>query len=422
MTVWQLVIKEIRLRKLHFALALVSAMVAVAVLVAQITLLEAHDLQTQRILGARQMELEEEMRVMEDEYRRIMKKMGFNLLILPETQDLEEFYATGFASASMPEAYVETLAASGLLTIGHLLPVVEQRIRWPEEGQRTVVLAGTRGEVGGGREPMMLPVAPGSVVLGYDISQSLGLGPSDTITLMGRRFRVSLCHPERGTRDDITMWIDLAAAQELLGLQGQINVIMALECLCPGADLRSLRRDIGAILPGVQIVELSNRAVPRAEARRQAEATAELTLEAERMNRARLRSERDRFGAWLSPLVTVGAAVWIGLVAFMNVRERFPEIGILRALGLSSNQIMVVFLARAVLVGIAGALVGYVVGFAVGLLFGGAALQASTAAILFKPALLGLTLAVAPLLAALASWPPALLAARQDPALVLSQN
>jgi putative ABC transport system permease protein len=300
---------------------------------------------------------------------------------------------------------------------------VERRIRWPEQGQRTIALVGTRGEVPQAHlapgEPMMAAVPLGAAVLGYEIWHSLGLKVGDTITLLGRQFQVSTLHPQRGTSDDITIWIDLAQAQELLGLKGRINAILALKCQCEGSDVASIRRDVGRLLPGVQVIELASKAMTRAEARDRAAAAAQTAIEAERTHLARMRRERESFAGWLLPLVTLGAAAWIGLLALMNVRERTPEIGILRALGLRSRQVMTVFLARALLVGLAGAMLGYAVGFAVGLLSGGIAVEAHTAAALFDPWLLGVVIAAAPMLAALASLPPALIAVRQDPAVVL---
>ncbi|MFQ5806747.1 MAG: ABC transporter permease [Phycisphaerae bacterium] len=426
MTLWRLIVKEIRLRRMNFALGVVSVLGAVGVLVAQLTLLDVHDLHTRRILAAKQAETVAEMARMEDDYRKIMKKLGFNLLVLPEGQRLDDFYADGYAARDMPEEYVTKLADSGIMTVRHLLPGLEQKIRWPEQGQRTIILVGTRGEVPLShrkpKEPMMVAVPPGSVVLGYEIWNSLGRQVGDTITLLGRKFKVSRCHPERGSKDDITMWIELAQAQELLNRRGRINAILALKCHCPGADLANIRKEIGTILPGVSVIELANKVVTRAEARDRAKAAAEAALESERAHRARLRSERAAFAAWLVPLVTLGAAVWIGLLALVNVRERTPEIGILRALGLRSRQIMVVFLTRALLAGVVGAVLGYGVGYAIGLLSGEARVETETAATLFRPELLVLVLVAAPLLAALTSWPPALIAARQDPALVLREG
>ena len=426
MSPWLLILREIRLRWISFALGVVSVLVAVGVLTAQLTLLVAHDLRTQQILEEKRAETEAEMRVLEDDYRKIMKKLGFNILLLPEDQRLAELYVAGHSARDMPESYVDRLANSGIMTIRHLLPIAEQEIQWPEEDGRTIILVGTRGEVPLSHraplEPMMVAVRAGSAVLGYAIWDSLGLRVGDTITLLGRKFSVGRCHPARGTRDDITVWVDLAEAQQLLGMEGRINAILALKCHCQGADVSSICEDIAGILPGVQVIELATRVITRAEARDRAAAAAKAALEAERMHRVHLRGEREAFASWLVPLVTLGAAAWIGLLALVNVRERTAEIGILRALGVRSRQIMLVFLARAMLVGLAGAVLGYGVGFAVGLLAGEVSLATDTAGALFMPGLLALVTAAAPLLAALASWPPALAAARQDPALVLREE
>ncbi len=423
MSLWRVIAKEIRLRRLNFGLGVVSVLVAVGVLTSQLTLLDAHDLRTGQILAAKQADTEAEMARLEDDYRKIMKKLGFNLLILPQGQNLDDLHVQGYVVSDMPEDYVTKLANSDIMTISHLMPSVEQRIRWPEQGQRIIALVGTRGEVPqahlASKEPIMPAVPLGTAVLGYEIWHGLGLKLGDTITLLGRQFQVGTLHPQRGTSDDITIWVDLAQAQELLGLRGRINSILALKCQCEGSDVASIRREVGRLLPGVQVIELASRAMTRAEARDRAAAAARSALEAERAHRARVRREREAFASWLLPLVTLGAAAWIGLLALMNVRERTPEIGILRALGLRSRQVMAVFLARALLVGLAGAVLGYAAGFAVGLLSGGVGAELHTAAALFRPWLLGAVIAAAPMLAALASLPPALIAARQDPAAVL---
>ncbi len=337
MTLWQLIIREIRLRWVGFALAVASVLTAVAVLTAQVTLLAAHEANTQRILAEKQAQTEAEMRRMEDDYRKIMKELGFNLLILPAGQSLEEFYAEGRVTADMPEQHATKLAGAGLMTINHLLPALERSIRWPEQAQRRIVLVGMRGEMplarGKPEEPIMVPVSPGSAVVGDEIRRSLTLKIGDRITLLGRSFVVSSCQPERGTRDDITIWVDLRQAQELLGTPGRINSILALQCLCKGSDIASIRRDVAKLLPGVQVIELASKALTRAEARREAAAAAKTAIEAESAHRTRLRREREALMAWLLPLVTLGAAVWVGLLAVMNVRERTSEIGILARAG-----------------------------------------------------------------------------------------
>jgi len=425
-TLWHLVIKEILYQRLMVGLSILSVLVAVAVLVAELTLLDAHDEQTRLILAEKEARLAEDMAKMEDDYRKIMKKLGFNLLILPSEQRLDDYYATGYAAEYMPEEYVHRLAGSGLMTIRHLLPSIEQKIKWPEQRDRSIILVGIRGEVPfthrAPKEPLLLAVKPGEIVLGYELWNSLDLEVGDRIRLLGEDFRIGKLHPERGTKDDITAWIDLVKAQEMLDKQGRINAILALKCHCAGNQLGQIRKDVSRILPETKVIEVSSRVVARAEARDRARVTAEAALAAERQNRALLRSERETFAAWLIPFVIIGCTAWIGLLAFGNVRQRRGEIGILRALGFKSGQILFVFLSKAFLLGIIGSLSGYLVGFSVGVVSGELTPGAQAAGKLFDPVLLLLVLLAAPLLSGFASWIPALTAARQDPAEVLREE
>jgi hypothetical protein len=426
MTLRRIIFKEIGHRKLNFGLGIAAVLIAVAVLVAQMTLLHAHDVRTREILDAKVAETEKQMAEVEDEYRKIMKELGYNLLILPEGQRLDDFFAEGYAGTLMPEENVKRLAESEIMSIRHLLPLLEQKIRWPEQGQRTVILVGIRGEVPfshrAPKEPMMVAVPKGSAVLGHEIWDSLGLEKGDTITLMGREFTVSGRHPERGTRDDITVWIDLDEAQEMLDREDRINGIMALKCHCQGNSLEEIRASVKRTLPGAQIIELANLVTVRAKARDKAKETAEASIAAEKAHRENLRRKREALAAWLVPLVTVACAAWIGILAFLNVRERRPEIGILRALGFRSGQVMAVFLTRALVVGCAGAVAGYAAGVLLVFVsrevtFGGKLLGT-----LIDPVLLVAVLISAPLLAVLASYPPALMAAKQDPAVILNEG
>jgi len=426
MTLWHLVTREILHQKLNFALGICSVIVAAGILVAELTLLDAHDERTGQILVEKEARTAEEMARMEDDYRKIMKKLGFNLLILPAEQSLENYYATGYVTEHMPEEYVHRLAGSGLMTIRHLLPSIEQKITWPEQKGRSIILVGTRGEVPvthlAPKEPMLLAVNPGEIKLGYQLATSLGLKVGDRVRLFRESFRISEIHDERGTKDDITIWIDLAKAQEMFGLQGKINAILALKCHCLGNEVSQIREDVARILPETQIVEVDSKVVTRAEARDRARAAAEMALAAERANRTRMRGELEKFAAWLTPMVIIGSTVWIALLALGNVRHRRNEIGILRAVGLRSVQVLNIFLAKAILLGIIGAFLGYLAGFAVGVASGEMATNMQTAGKLFNPGLFFLVLFTAPLLSALASWIPALIAAGQDPAEVLREE
>jgi len=424
--VWRLVIREISYRKLNFGLGCLSVLVAVGCLVAELTLLRGHDLRTEQVIARKQAQTEAEMRRLEDDYRKIMKKLGFNILILPKEQNLSDFYSEGYASKYMPEDYVHKLANSRIISIRHLLPMLEQKAEWPEY-RRKIILIGTRGEVPlvhrDPKKPIIEVIPPGTIVLGYELHRSLSLKPGSKVKFMGRDLTVGKCHDERGTRDDITAWIDLGTAQELLGRKGLINAILALECHCVWTGLPKVREEIARILENkVQVKEKASKALTRAEARARAETAAKAAIEAEKKNRLKLRREREGFAALLIPVVTVGGIVWIGLLAFGNVRERRTEIGILRALGVRSRHIFAIFLVKSCLTGLAGAVIGYAGGFLIGAVSGEALEHATIAAALFDPILLALVLVIAPVLSGLAGFIPAMIAAGQDPAVVLQQE
>jgi len=423
LSIWHIIIREIRHRISGFVLGVISVVIAVGVLVGQVTLLRVHDVQTQRIVEDKEQNTREEMARLEDDYRIITKDMGFNLLILPATQSLDSYFASGFVGDSMPEEYVHQLAEADLMTVQHLLPSLERQTVWPEADNRSVILTGTRGEVTvshrNPKAPILDAVKQGTTVLGYQLWSSLGLEKGSQITFRGRTLTVADCHAERGTRDDITIWMNLAEVQDILDMKGEISGILALKCHCAGSDLSNIRTDVAKILPETRVVEFESKTLARARARDRAKAASDSALAAEIRYRDSLRAEKEGLAAWLTPLVLIGCILWVGLLALANVRERRSEIGIMRALGFRSSQILGVFLGRAALIGITGAVFGYIVGFVVVSASSGMFMMTTN---IFLPIHLLLVLAITPLLAAVASWLPALVAVRQDPADVLREE
>jgi hypothetical protein len=428
MTVWRLIRKEILYRKLNFALAVLSVIGATAVVIAAVALLGVHDLETQAILKLKGEQTERRLAQLEDDYRKYMKELGFNILILPADQQLTEFWEKGFATHTMPESNVRKLAESGTQSIRHLLPVVQQKVHWSEH-KRRVILIGTRGEVPikhrRPKEPILVPVAEGSAVIGYELANDLDLTPGDTISLLGKKFIVASTRPEKGTPEDVTIWVNLATAQRLLKMEARINAIEALKCFCMDTGPAEIRREIAAILPDTKVILRENKVTVRAKARSRARAERESAIAAEKASRAELRRTRESLASVLVPLVILGCAVWIGLLALSNVRRRRGEIAILRTIGVSSRKILSVFLVKAVMIGLLGALAGCGIGLGVGFvaaIAGEGGFELEWAGEMLSPGLLVTVILAAPLLAAAASWVPAILAGRQDPAVILQEE
>lgn len=450
LSVWRLAIREIQHRKLSFLLGVVSVTAAVASLVGAQTLLRADHVITEHLLSEKESEVElavaaKEEAVqqagaeLEDAMRKHMKGLGFNVLIIPEEQSRSEMQLNGI-TATMPESYVDKLAESKIVTVNHLLPSVSQKTRWPEE-DRDVILIGTRGEVPiqhrGLKKPLLEEVAENKIVVGYELHQELGLKVGDKVVFKEQEFTVSNLHPERGSTDDVTLWINLRQAQEMLGMQNLINAILALECDCAGDRISAIRDEIAAILPGTQVIEKYSQALARAEARAKAKESAEsalaseqaatkATLEREEQSRQHLEQQHASFASVLVPLVLIGSVVTIFLLSLANARQRAEEIGIMCAIGLKSRQIILVFISKAILIGLFGGLFGIIIGYWFGWNLGGFTQYGIAWNRLFDSGNLSMTIMAGPILAiflsGLASWIPALIASRQDPATVLQSS
>ncbi len=477
MKLWQLVFREIGHRKLNFALSLLAVVLAVACAVGVVKLLDAQEQHTRQNIAAleaqtqqRVAELEKEttqqvvqaeqdaqarVAALDDEIRKITKNLGFNLYILPKDQNLAEFHSLDFAAKTMPQSYVDRLAESReVVTINHLRPALIRKMKW-EEQNRQIVLMGISGIVPflhrDPKKPLTLPVPEGKMNVGAVLADELSLEKGQTVELLGEKFEIDTIFPPRANIDDITVFIDLQAAQRLLQMDGQINMIQALECNCASIDrLGEIDKEINNILGGeVKVIETSTTAVARAKARNEVKKSGELAvasvkasgeahlaavkakgakdLAAEKANGQARIDQWQRFAAILIPTVIVAAGFWIALLSLANVRQRRTEIGIWRAIGFRSQRILAMFLSKACLIGLIGAVVGAVAGaVGAGLVIANSAMFESVRAaggiLSGGSGLFVIVILLTPLLAVVASWLPAVSAANQDPAVVLREE
>ena len=422
--------KEMCYRKVNFLMVLFCVIISVATLSGSMTLLKLHDDKTEMILNEKEQETEEIMAKLKDEMRVAMLKLGLNLVILPDNQDMSNWYLEDSPQEYMPEAYVHTLAESGVITVRHFLPTLQQVIKWPEKDKR-IVLIGTRGEVPNlhksARNPIIQPVPDGKIVLGNELHKSLGLKVGDNVKLMGKKFIVHRCHSERGNQDDITAWIPLKDAQKLMDKKGKISSILALHCLCQGSALGSTRKDIQKVLPGTKVVELGKeKRLARAEARMAVGKKAKETLKKERNHRMQMRSEIKLFSSIFVIVILFSSCVWISFLAIANVRQRRNEIGIMQAVGINTKKIISLFLLRAIFISYTGSIIGVALGISIGCFAGikieGFDLQNINLIPLINADLLTMVFVVVPALTLISSLIPAIIASKQDPAIVIRKE
>ena len=417
-----LLLAEIGYRKLNFALAALAVVVAAALFVAGPCLVDGYSRETQAQIAAAQSATEAIVAKMGDETRKLMIGMGFNLLIVPEGTNMADFWASDFAAADMPQDYVVRLGKDRRLTyVTHLVATLQEKIAWQD---RKVLLAGylpeTKQAFGEKKKPMGYVIEPGTVWLGFELGREKKVG--DPVDILGRSFRVAKLLPEKGSKEDITLAVHLQDAQSLLKKPGQINQIMALGCNCAGSNLPGIRRQVGEILPHTQVTEFNSIAVARAEQRELVAQRGQQQIDQLAQRRAGIQATLETLAGVVVPLVVLVCAAWLGVLAWVNVRQRREEIGLLRAIGKTSSTIATLLLGKAVLLGLLGGALGFALGVGLVQLFGTRALEVSAGRLAVRLDMLAYCLLGAPLLAAIASYLPTLSAILEDPAVALREQ
>jgi putative ABC transport system permease protein len=374
--------REIGYRKWNFLLGVLGMITAVAVVVFFIIMTKAS----------------------QNETRILTRDMGFNLRIIPDSTNMNDFWIRGYSDRTMPQSYVNVLVDKKAIFYAHLTATLHQRIQWRE---LDVILTGISPDElnpkGKKRSKMIFAVPPGRVYVGYEIAAARTVRRGDTIDILGKDYIVERTLAETGSEDDIRIYFDLSDLQHLLQKEGAISEIMALNCVCSadGDDpLGDLRRQLQADLPDARVI--MNRTIAVA--------------------RERQRKMLDSYFAVLLPVLLIISAIWVGTLAMINVMQRMQEIGILRALGFRNRDISFLFFSRVVLMGLAGALAGFALGTWLALTWGPQVFKVTAAAVKPLYNLLGWSLLLAPLFAAVSSFVPVMYAVSREPALMLKEE
>lgn len=378
----QLILKEILYRKLTFLLSSLALVTAVALFVAIFTTSEASKRETIRLT----------------------RDMGFNLRIIPKETDMDKFWTRGFSDHTMPEETMRRFMSHKNFSFAHLTATLHKQVTWRG---RDVILTGISPEIepsGKKKTSMSFTIEPGTAYVGFELASSQGLKKGEPIEIFGKIFTVAKTLAETGSDDDIRIYTQLQDMQDILKMHGKINEIRALNCLCLISDkddpLTVLREQLKQVLPEAKVI--MNRTIAVA--------------------RERQRLMFEKYFAFIMPFVIIVCAIWIGALAMMNVRERRGEIGILRAIGYNTGQIALLFLGKALLLGLLGAILGFGIGTALSLAVGPEIYQVT--AKMIKPiyALLGWSLIAAPVFAAFSAFIPTMIAITQDPARTLAEE
>ncbi len=219
-------------------------------------------------------------------------------------------------------------------------------------------------------------------LVGATTAELLELNIGDKIALNGVDVTITGILEETGSNEDYQIFVPLETLQKAFNKEGLVSSI-DIRALCNACPVEIIADSINQSIPGVRAVAVKQ------------VAAAEMGM-MERMNKFML--------ALAGITLAVGC---FGVVNTMmtSVHERIRDIGIMRAVGASRNQIIKVFIYEAIIIGIVGGIFGYMAGtllaYAVGpLIFEGTAIT-------YVPQYFALSLGLAVLIAVVATVYPA---------------
>jgi putative ABC transport system permease protein len=354
-----------------------------------------------------------------------LDNLGANILVLPQTTTIDDYYAADINSAEMPENYIDRIADSTIEGVDNMSPKLSARMN---VGNASIVLTGILPknelaskpiwQTAGFTDPgLQAACDPGNVVnqsrgyedpklqrksidslgqydclAGSDIASRLNLSGGSEITIKDTRLNVSKVLPQSGTIDDNRIFVHLHTAQQILGKGNVINAIEIMGCCSAISD--GLLGKLRNILPDTKITTINHIVQTQVETNK----------------------TMKEFSMIFLIIIVIVGGLSIGNYMWSNVEERKKEIGSLLAMGASTSDIYRIFLGKGLVLGLVGGITGYLLGSVSGMILGP---QIANVRVALVPSLFFWAVGIAVGISMVASYFPARKAARLDPALIL---
>ncbi|HYW78233.1 MAG TPA: FtsX-like permease family protein [Thermoguttaceae bacterium] len=351
---------------------------------------------------------------------REMDSLGANVLVLPKSTTLQDYYSADMHEEVIPEEYVMRLTMSDIEGVDNLSPKLcvpvelrgkefaltgilpksefQAKAAWGGAGIFSRPIGCGAIDTGTNSEPedkrtlvrkrVIKDLESHEILIGPDVAAALDLNEGDTLTLLEEPFSVIAVLPETGTVDDSRIFAHLHTVQRLSGNDAVVNCIEIVGC-CEEISA-GLVGKVNDLLPSAKVVTV-----------KQVVATQQ-----------NVNHMMGRLSTIFLVIIVVVGGAGIANYMYANVFERRREIGTLMALGAESGLVLRIFLLKALLLGLAGGIGGFLIG--------------TTLAVTLGPKLAGVPVLPMPMLALWAvgisagitlsaSYFPARRAARLDP-------
>jgi putative ABC transport system permease protein len=300
-----------------------------------------------------------------------LEALGANVLLLPQGVSLQDYYAADAHGATLPEEHATQLALANLEGVQNISP----KLSVPAElnGRRitlTGILPQSEFQAKAAWQTMELfsnkhanckkqarlddesrpdaenlaegrfvrEIADDQVFVGADVAKLANIKAGDRTTLLGQAFTASSIVRATGTVDDGRVFAHLHTVQRLANKGQGVNVIEIMACCEDAAG--GLTTQLAEMFPDAKVVTIT-----------------QVVDTQVAVNRLMTRLSYLFFAV----LLVVGVASIAGTM-FANVTERRREIGTLMALGATPSLVSRLFLGKALVVGLAGGVLGYLGG------------------------------------------------------------
>ena len=351
---------------------------------------------------------------------REMDSLGANVLVLPKSVTLQDYYSADMHSETIPEEYALRLTMSNLEGVDNLSPKLcvpvelegrqftltgilpksefQAKAAWAGAGIFSRPIGCGAIDVGTTPKPedkktlvrkrVIEDLETDEALVGADTASILGIEEGQSLNLMGKEFSVVAVLPETGTVDDSRIFAHLHTVQEMSNKDAVVSCIEIVGC-CKEISA-GLVDNVNKLLPDAKVVTVT-----------QVVATQE-----------KVNSMMEKLSLIFVAIIVVVGGAGIANYMFANVYERRREIGTLMSLGAESKLILRIFLLKALLLGVAGGVGGFVVGTLLAVTVGP---RLAGVPVLPMPVLALWAIGISVGITMLASYFPARNAARIDP-------
>jgi putative ABC transport system permease protein len=353
--------------------------------------------------------------------------LGANILILAKDATVQDYYSADFQQSEIPENYVSILTNSGLQGLDNLSPKLSVPV---DVGGRKATLTGIlprsefkskaiwQGTLGVFTKPQGCGISvniPGitdttktlvrkrvidslatdDMLVGADVASSMGVKTGDSLTVLGKRFVATAILPVTGTVDDGRLFAHLHTVQKLAGKDSALHSIEIVGCC--SAISGGLIQKINKLLPDAKVVTISQIV----------------------STQIRANTIMSRISLIMLVVILVVGGASIANYMFANVYERRREIGIYMAMGANSSWILKLFLLKALIIGIAGGVFGYLLGSVLAVTLGP---RIAGVTVLPLPMYALYSVVISTVIAFAASAIPAINATKVDPSLIMKED